>query len=125
VNYKQWSLGLGVFSIALGLAEVLGARKIAAKLGAPEHGVLVRAFGLRELAAGAGLLAMPASSAPMWGRVAGDILDLAALGEAARRSPQNKAVWAALGFVLGAAAIDLVVARGLDRTTGKFIPART
>lgn len=67
---------------------------------------------------------MPASSAAVRGRVAGDALDIAPFGAAARRSPANAAIWGALGFVLAATALDVVVARGLERTTGKFFPVR-
>ena len=119
MSYKKASFGLGLFSIALGAAELLAGRRIAKALDAEDHVGLVRGFGAREVAAGVGLLANPAHSAGMWNRVVGDTMDLAALGAAAGRSPRNKAVWGALGFVLGATVLDVVVARGLDRETGK------
>ena len=43
---------------------------------------------------------------------------------AAASAPRNKAVWGALAFVVGAAVLDVIVARGLDRTTGKTFPVR-
>lgn len=122
MDYKKMSLGLGLFSIALGAAELLAPRRITRALDAEGSEGLVKAFGVRELAAGAGILAFPAHSGTIWNRVAGDALDLAALGVAARGAPRNLAVWGALGFVLGATAIDLLTARGLDRTTGKLLP---
>jgi hypothetical protein len=124
MDYKKLSYGLGVFSLGLGAAELLAAPRIAQKLGTPRRRGLVRAFGAREVIAGLGLLSAPAHSAGVWGRVAGDTLDLATLGAAARKSPRNRNVWGALAFVLGATALDIFVARGLDRTTGKLSPAR-
>lgn len=122
MDYKAFSLGLGIFSIALGAAELLGARRITRTLEAEGHEGLVKAYGVREVAAGLGLLQSPAHSARMWNRVLGDALDLATLGAAVRNAPRNKAVWGAVGFVLGATALDMLVALGLDRTTGKTLP---
>lgn len=124
MNYKRIGFGLGLFSIALGAAELFGGRRIARTLSAEGWDGLVRAFGARELAAGAGLLVQPAHSAMVWSRVVGDAMDLAALGVALGRAPRNKVTWGALGFVAAAAAIDVAVARGLDRTTGVTLPHR-
>ncbi len=51
-------------------------------------------------------------------------MDLGALGLAARRSPRNRAIWGAIAFVGAVTLLDIVTARGLDRTTGKFLPRR-
>jgi hypothetical protein len=124
MNFKKLSFGLGVFSLALGAAELLAAPHIARSLDAPRRKGLIRAFGVREIVAGVGLLNAPAHSAGVWGRVAGDALDVAALGFAAGNAPHNRTVWRALAFVVGAAALDLFVARGLDRSTGRTFPCR-
>jgi hypothetical protein len=120
--YRKISLGLGVFSIALGLAEVLAPKRIANALGAQDQDRLVAAFGGRELLAGSAILAAPAASANIWNRVAGDAMDLGALGLAARQSPQRMAVWGAIAFVAAVTVLDVIAARGLDRTTGKLLP---
>jgi hypothetical protein len=124
MDYKKLSLGLGAFSIGLGVTELFASRRIARSLGAEGRERWVKGFGARELAAGAGILAAPAHSATIWNRVAGDAMDLAALGLAARKNPRNKAVWGSLAFVVGATVIDALTARGLDRTTGKLLPVR-
>lgn len=124
MNYKRLSLALGWFSIGLGALELVAAQPIARKLGAPSRKGIVQAFGARELVAGAGLLGAPAHAARVWGRVAGDAMDLAALGAAAAKAPRNGWIRGALAFVAAATAIDLIVARGLDKTTGKTAPAR-
>jgi len=123
-GWKRAGLGLGLFSLALGAAELFAARRIATALDAEDHARLVRGFGVREIVAGVGLLAAPANASGVWSRVAGDALDLAALGAAARRSPANRVIWGAIGFVVVATALDVLVARGLGRTTGKVSPER-
>lgn len=69
---------LGVFSVALGLAELLYPAKVAARTGVPYRG-LIRAYGLRELAVGVGILVARRPAPFLWARVAGDVLDLATL----------------------------------------------
>lgn len=122
MDYRKLGFGLGIFSIGLGIAELVASKRIARGLSADEHDGVVRAFGARELLAGAVLLSGPAHSVRVWNRVAGDAMDIAALGLAARRAPQNKAVWGAIAFVATATAIDIVTALGLDQTTGKTLP---
>ena len=122
MDYKKLSLGLGVFSIALGAIELFGSKKIAETLDAEGHEGLVKGFGAREVLAGVNLLVAPAAAPNMWNRVAGDVMDIVATSAAAKNSPRNKAVWGALAFVVGAAVLDAVVAIGLDEQTGKTLP---
>lgn len=126
MNYKGLSFGLGVFSIALGMVEIIANHDIARALDQDDDATrnTLKAFGAREIAAGANLLVAPAHSTNMWNRVAGDALDLAALGFATRRAPKSAAVWGAVAFVVAAAAVDYITARALDRETGKASPAR-
>jgi hypothetical protein len=126
MNYKKLSVGLGIFSLVLGAAELLAPRKIARALDAEGHDGLVKGFGAREVAVavGVGILAQPALATGIWNRVAGDAMDLGALGLAARDSPRNKAVWGAIAFVVGATVLDALVAVGLDKQTGKTFPVR-
>ena len=58
----------------------------------------------------------------VWNRVVGDGMDLAALGLAFARSNRKPAAAGALGFVAGATLLDAVVARGLDRQSGRTFP---
>lgn len=125
MDYKKLSLGLGMFSLALGAAELFASRRIARALKVEGKGEgVIKAFGAREIAAGVGLLQSPAHAPRVWNRVAGDGMDLAALAAAARNAPRSKAVWGSIAFVVGATALDVLVALGLDRTTGKTIPQR-
>jgi hypothetical protein len=124
MDYKKLGLGLGVFSIALGVTELFASRRITRALEVEGHEGLVKAFGGRELLAGANLLAAPAHATNVWNRVAGDAMDLGALGLAARKAPGNKATWGAIAFVVATTVVDLVAASGLDRQTGKTSPRR-
>jgi hypothetical protein len=123
MNYKYVSLGLGFFSLALGMVELLASKRIGRGLDAQGNEGLIKGSGAREVAAGAGIPHSPAHAPRVWNCVAGDAMDLVALGAAARNAPRNKAVWGAIAFVVGATVLDVIVARGLERTTGKSSPA--
>lgn len=124
MNFKALGLGLGLFSIALGAAELFASKRIARTLEAEGHESLIKGFGAREVLAGVNLLAAPAASTNVWNRVAGDAMDLGALGLAAKAHPRNAAVWGSVLFVMAATALDVFTARGLDRETGKLVPVR-
>jgi hypothetical protein len=105
---------LGWFSIALGVSELLFARHYARLLGVGGTEWLVRVSGLREI--GEGMLTLsPSKAAGLWSRVAGDALDIAMLGAAARAPRANRAsVGAALAFVLGVTVVDVVAAQAVS-----------
>lgn len=124
MDYKRLGLGLGFFSIAIAAVELLAPRRVTRALDAEGHEGLVKAFGARELLAGANLLMAPAHATNVWNRVGGDVMDIAAAGAAVRHNPRNRAAWGALAFVVSALALDVWVARGLDRETGKTAPTR-
>jgi len=123
MDYKKLSLGLGFFSIGLGVAELFASRRITRALDAECNEAVVKTFGAREIVAGMGLLQAPAHAARVWNRVAGDAMDLGALGLAASNAPRNKAIWGSIAFVIGATALDVFTALALDRTAGKTLPA--
>jgi len=125
MDFKKLSLGLGLFSLGLGAAELLASRRIAKALEAEGSEGLIKTFGAREVASGAAILQSPAHGARIWNRVAGDVMDLAALGALAHRASRNKALWASFGLVVVATAADVITALGLDRTTGKTLPQQS
>jgi hypothetical protein len=126
MDYKKLGLGLGVFSIALGLVEVAAPGRLARWLGVGGKSAktVIGLFGARELLAGAMLLRGPAVSTNAWNRVVGDAIDLTALGLAFSRSSRRGAAAGALGFVAGATIVDVIAARGLARETGRTFPRR-
>lgn len=103
---------LGWFSIGLGLAEVLAPKQVARLIGIEnddDHTTLLRAYGMRELAAGIGILTRPKPTYWLWNRVIGDGIDLATLGKA-MKNPENDRtrLTAATLAVLGVAALDIL-----------------
>ena len=113
--------GLGWFSIGLGLAELLAPRQFARAFGMRGEEPLLRFYGVREITAGVGILASARPRGWMWGRVAGDALDLATLAvrlkDALPRQQRNIAL--AIGAVAGVTAADIVCAQGLQRKREK------
>jgi hypothetical protein len=121
---EQLALGLGWFSLALGAAEILAPRQLARLIGVPASErttQTLRAYGVREIAAGVGILARPDASRWLWSRVGGDALDLATLGAAARdeRSDPARLAFAAAA-VAGVTALDILAARRLDHSEHDF-----
>jgi hypothetical protein len=102
------AIGLGCFSIGLGVMELLAGRRVARSLGLEHRTGLIRLFGLRELVNGFALLRGRGTRAWSWARVAGDLLDLGLLATAL--SPRNlrrdRAALAAAG-VLGIGVLDV------------------
>lgn len=120
--------GLGFFSLALGLAELAMPRRMArmAEMGEmpdrpelPSSQTLVRAYGLREVGVGAGLLTTADPEPWVWGRVAGDLLDIATVALAPRRrtlfghSGGSRA--GTLVAMVAITALDVYCAEGLRR----------
>jgi hypothetical protein len=113
---KRVAVGLGWFSIGLGLLELFGTHQLEEWLGV-DNAKLIRAYGVREIAAGAGIL-MGSRIAPfIWNRVAGDAVDIASLAAAFRSDDSNRRNLAiALGAVLGVTALDIVDGMALSST---------
>jgi uncharacterized membrane protein len=102
---------LGWFSIGLGIAEVVAPDRIAALIGVRDQDnvrTVLRGFGLREIATGVGILSQPANPSWMWGRVAGDLLDMATLASAMNTENADRTrLTAATAAVAGVAALDV------------------
>jgi hypothetical protein len=124
MDYKKIGLGLGFFSIGLGLVELAAPGRLARWLGVDggKAKTVIGLFGARELLAGGLLLRGPAVSTNAWNRVLGDAMDAGALGLAFSRSDRKGPVAGALAFVAGAALLDIFAARGLARQTARTFP---
>lgn len=118
-RYPQSTAGslayqLGWFSIALGAVELFASRPVARTLGMRGQDSLIRAYGVREIVKGVGLLTAPNPTPWLWGRVAGDALDLGTLAYAYRRSPDKRRnVAIAMANVAALIALDVLAARQL------------
>ena len=107
--------GLGWFSIALGVAEVLAPRTLARALGMNGSEALLRAYGVREIATGLGILAARDPAPWIWGRVGGDALDIATLATGLdERNPRKQNVGIALAAVAGVTLLDVACAQALS-----------
>jgi hypothetical protein len=112
---KELAQGLGWFSIGLGLTEITCGGAIARWLGMPRAAPVIRAYGVRELLQGAGILG--ASDPTPWisARVAGDALDIATvLPGLEGHNPRKDNVLIALVALAGVTAADVICARNLS-----------
>lgn len=121
-NDRRLANALGWFSIGLGAAEVLAPGGLMEMIGISDHDKfsrsLVRFHGARELALGVGILAQPKAAGWIWGRAAGDLIDLASLGAACTSSGSDgKKLAGAAAVVLTVAALDVICAKELSRTS--------
>jgi hypothetical protein len=110
---------LGWFSIGLGITELLMPRLVARALGMQGGEGVVRSYGLREIATGIGILTAKDPTPWVWGRVAGDALDLASLGGALAQSEQKACVVGAIGAVAGVTLADIATAKVLSEIREK------
>ena len=83
---------LGLFSIGLGLAQVVapaGCRKLVGIDDGDGNAQLMRLLGMREITHGIAMLSKQQPEKAVWSRVAGDALDLALLGRGTREPEQQ------------------------------------
>ena len=113
---QAMATGLGWFSIALGLAELLAPRVTAQLTGTQQGKNLLQAYGLREITTGIGLLTAKDPQPWLWARVAGDALDVATLVTDLRSgNPQRRnAAWSLMA-VMGVTALDVWAANAAHR----------
>ena len=106
--------GLGWFSIAVGVAQVVAPRAVGKLTGMPIPPALMMLCGLRELACGIGILTQPKALHWVNARVAGDALDLAGLAAGfAIPGLDRKRLALAAAAVGGVTALDVYCARAL------------
>jgi hypothetical protein len=111
--------GLGWFSIGLGLAELLAPRALGRALGMPDSAGLLRAYGIREIATGIGILASKDPTPWIWARVAGDALDVTTLGTALISGNNKSGAALGLASVAGVTFADLATGQILSELAAK------
>lgn len=111
--------GLGWFSIGLGLAQAAAPQQFGELIGIGDgegRQATLRAVGLRELAAGVGILVQDRPTVWLWGRVGGDAMDLTLLGAALRSdSAQPGRITGAMAAVAGITALDVWCSQEFSR----------
>jgi hypothetical protein len=108
----QLSFMIGQTAIGLGFWGTLFPNTVKRTLGINASAPTVQAlFGARELVTGFSLAGDPTRTGMLWGRVAGDIFDIAVLTSLSKAgNPKRNNAKAALGFVLAVTALDLITA---------------
>jgi hypothetical protein len=86
---------------------------MARTLGMHGQDSLIRAYGVREIVKGVGILTSPNPAPWLWGRVAGDALDLGTLAYAYRTSPKRRNLAIAMANVASVTALDVLAAQQL------------
>jgi hypothetical protein len=111
----QLAKGLGYFSLALGLTELLAPRAICDALGMGRHETLIRAYGAREVATGVAILMSRDATPWIVGRVAGDAVDIATVATTALKAanPKQSHAVMAIGALVGVTLLDAACAQGL------------
>ena len=115
--------GLGWFSVGLGLAQIAMPNRVAEIAGiepTPDNLRLMRSFGMRELTSGVGILTQPTPDKWLWGRVVGDVVDLAMLGVALSSdgTKRGRTIGATLA-VLGVTGLDILAAKQVAKQRGQ------
>lgn len=115
IDRERLAVGLGWFSIALGVAELAAPSHVARLIGALDSDATrrtLRVFGARELVSGVAILAQPHRPHLMWSRVGGDAVDLAWLGTAmSGHGSRRERLGLASAAVAGVTALDLMASR--------------
>lgn len=117
VAAAKFAKGLGIFSIALGLAEVLAPGQLAGLIGLNDkYRPYLPLLGAREIAHGVGIMRSEKPTTAVWTRVGGDAIDLAFLGAAMADSGTSKRrLGVAAAAVAGVTILDLMCAKQLSK----------
>lgn len=112
----KFARGLGMFSIALGLAEVLAPGRLGRLIGVSDkYSKFLPLLGAREIAHGVGILKSTKPTTAVWTRVGGDVIDMAFLGAAFSDEETDRTrLAAAAAAVIGVGALDLMCANKLS-----------
>ena len=113
---------LGWVSIGLGVVEIVRGGRLVGMFGGRRRGTL-RLYGLREIGTGIGILNARDPGLWLWGRVAGDALDMLSLVRGFGRSPRKGRRLLTLVSVGGIAALDIASARRVGQSALQRPPA--
>ncbi len=122
--FDQMATGLGYFSLTLGAAELIAPGAICRAAGMDGYRGLVRAYGAREVATGLAILASHDATPWVWGRVAGDAIDIATVAAGAKKITNTRTL-ISLGVLAAVTAVDIFCASSLSREKGGVKSATT
>ena len=111
---------LGVFSIGLGLAELLAPQAMSRLIGVKHpdetNRTTMRLMGIREIGHGLAILANQQPEKAVWSRVVGDALDLALLGRTLANPENDRGrTLFATANVLAVTALDVMAAKQISK----------
>ncbi|HEX8036765.1 MAG TPA: SRPBCC family protein [Ktedonobacterales bacterium] len=123
MNDLKLARALGVFSLGLGVADLVAPGRLADLIGvgdSPRSRMILRFVGVREIACGIGILTRSRPVGWLWGRVAGDAMDISMTSAAlAGDAPRKDRVLGTLAALLGITAADLYTSVQLTRRTAE------
>ena len=116
MNGQKLAMGLGWFSLGLGLYEMLAPGHLSRTLGLEGREGLLRFYGVREIGSGLGIFLTQPNPVPwVWARVGGDALDLGTLGMALKPdNPKRGNAALALASVVGVTVLDVLCGQQLS-----------
>jgi uncharacterized membrane protein len=120
MNQQKIAHGLGWFSIGLGAALLIAPRRVSHAVGLNGRGGMLPLIGLREIVTGLGILSEERPAKWLWGRVAGDVMDLALLASAPKHNGERTRSALAMAAVGGIALLD--AAASVQHSTGDRRP---
>jgi hypothetical protein len=118
-SHDRLARGLGYFSIALGVAELVAPRAICRAAGLKDLEPVIRGYGAREIATGVAILGSHDPEPRMWSRVAGDLADIATVAAGVRQDNGSKGRNVlAVATLAAVTLVDLACASGLQAGNG-------
>jgi len=118
-SHDKLAKGLGLFSIALGVVELVAPKAVCRAAGIEGLETVIRAYGVREVATGVAILTSHNPEPWIWARVAGDMADMATVATGLRQDNARKDNNAlALATLAAVTVIDVVCAGGLTSEKG-------
>jgi hypothetical protein len=113
IRSQKIARGLGLFSLGLGVAELVAPRQLQRLLGVSgrQSRGLLQVLGVREFMHGVDLLSHRHVAPGVLSRVAGDLLDGALLSLAGKKTRNPKGLLAAAAMVLPVVALDIWCAK--------------
>jgi hypothetical protein len=117
MNPDVMARGLGWFSMALGMTELIAHERLAESLGMEGKESLIQLYGAREIASGVGCLTQKPPTLSVWSRVAGDALDIVTLlAHMTPDNPKRHNVGFALAAVVGVTVLDVLTGTWLSES---------
>jgi hypothetical protein len=118
-TYDTLARGLGYFSIALVVAELVAPAAVCRAAGVRGVEPIIRGYGAREIATGVAILTSHDPEPWIWARVAGDVADMATVATGVQQdSDSSGRSTLALATLAAVTLIDLACASGLNLEKG-------